>query len=363
MSSTTTLPPSVDAREGSYVSWSAVFAGGAIAAAYSFVMLTFGAAIGLTLVSPFEQTGTTQIIMIIAAALWLIWVQVSGFALGAYIAGRVRARAYDASDHQAEMRDGIHGVLVWAAGVLIGVFLGMSAAGTMLGLTGQAATSIVSGAAQSEEGGTAVESLADTLLRPAAGSTQRADAATRAELGRIAAPAVVGGEITSDDRTYLAQVVASQSGLSVPEAEARVDQALATARTAAQNAKNAAVIMGFIVTASLLVSAAAAWWAATVGGTHRDSNTDLSRYVRFQPPLRSAVAPAGKRDDLTQIKGIGPALKNQLYGMNITSFRQIAAFNQDDVARVGEELNFPGRIEREKWVEQAQTLAARGART
>ncbi len=362
MPQTTTLPPSVDVREGSYVSWSAVFAGGALAAAYSFVMLTFGGAVGLSLVSPFEQTGTTQNIMIIAAALWLIWVQVSGFALGAYIAGRIRARAPEASDDQAEMRDGIHGVLVWAAGVLLGIFMGMSAIGAMLGLTGQAATSVVSGASQSGEGSAAVESLADTLLRPAAGSTQRADAATRAEVGRIAAPAVAGTEVGADDRTYLAQVIASQSGLSVPEAEARVDQALAAARAAAQDAKNAAVITGFIMTASLLISAAAAWWAATVGGAHRDNNTDLSRYMRFQPVSRAAAAPAG-RDDLTQIKGIGPALKNQLYGMNITSFRQIAAFNQDDIARVGEELNFPGRIEREKWVEQAQTLAARGART
>ncbi|MGF1622308.1 MAG: hypothetical protein ACFCUR_17040 [Rhodomicrobiaceae bacterium] len=363
MPNTTTLPPTVDTREGSYVSWSAVFAGGALAAAYSFVMLTFGAAIGLSLVSPFEQIGTTQLIMIIAAALWLIWVQVSGFALGAYVAGRIRARAYDASDDQAEMRDGIHGVLVWAAGVLLGVFLGMSATGTLLGVTGQAATSMVSGAAQSAGAGTAVESLADTLLRPAAGSNQRADAATRSEIGRISAPAVAGAEISSDDRTYLAQVIASQSGLSVPEAEARLDQALANARSAARDAKNATVIIGFIMTASLLVSAAAAWWAATVGGAHRDSNTDLSRYMYYKPPSSATAASAGKRDDLTQIKGIGPALRNQLYSMNITTFRQIAAFNQDDIARVGEELNFPGRIEREKWVEQAQTLAARGART
>jgi predicted flap endonuclease-1-like 5' DNA nuclease len=260
------------------------------------------------------------------------------------------------------MRDGIHGLLVWAAGVLLGVLLGLSATGTLLGVTGQAVTSVASGAAQSAGGGTAAELLSDTLLRPSAGSNQRADAATRTEVGRIVAPAIAGEEISSDDRTYLSQVIASQSGLSVPEAEARLDQALASARSAAQDAKNAAVIIGFIMTASLLVSAAAAWWAATVGGAHRDSNTDLSRYMRFQPPSRTTAASAGKRDDLTQIKGIGPALKNQLYSMDITTFRQIAAFNQNDVARVGEALNFPGRIEREKWVEQAQTLATRGAR-
>ena len=62
-------------------------------------------------------------------------------------------------------------------------------------------------------------------------------------------------------------------------------------------------------------------------------------------------------DDLTKIKGIGPVLKDKLHALGITSFRQIADFTDADIERVNEVLNFPGRIERERWVEQAREMA------
>ena len=43
----------------SYVEWSAVFAGAVVASAISFVLLTAGAAIGLSLVSPYEFRSPT----------------------------------------------------------------------------------------------------------------------------------------------------------------------------------------------------------------------------------------------------------------------------------------------------------------
>ena len=51
------------------------------------------------------------------------------------------------------------------------------------------------------------------------------DEAVRAEAGRIFAANTVTGEFNADDRAYLAQVVASETGLPQAEAEARVDQA------------------------------------------------------------------------------------------------------------------------------------------
>jgi predicted flap endonuclease-1-like 5' DNA nuclease len=59
-------------------------------------------------------------------------------------------------------------------------------------------------------------------------------------------------------------------------------------------------------------------------------------------------------DDLTRIKGIGPVLKQKLSGLGIVTFRQIADFTPADIERVNAELDFPGRIERENWVEQAK---------
>ncbi|MDH3663404.1 MAG: hypothetical protein OEU92_25885 [Alphaproteobacteria bacterium] len=74
------------------------------------------------------------------------------------------------------------------------------------------------------------------------------------------------------------------------------------------------------------------------------------------PPNSAGVPASGPSDDLTRIKGIGPTLKDKLYGLGITSFQQIANFTPADIARVNEVLDFPGRIEREQWVEQAKSI-------
>jgi len=66
-------------------------------------------------------------------------------------------------------------------------------------------------------------------------------------------------------------------------------------------------------------------------------------------------------DDLTRIKGIGQVLQTKLNALGIVTFQQIADFTPADIERVNEELDFPGRIERERWVEQARTHAEKGA--
>jgi predicted flap endonuclease-1-like 5' DNA nuclease len=63
-------------------------------------------------------------------------------------------------------------------------------------------------------------------------------------------------------------------------------------------------------------------------------------------------APAAKpADDLTAIRGIGKVIERKLHGLGITSFGQIAAMTAEDARRVNEALEFPGRVEREHWVE------------
>lgn len=68
-------------------------------------------------------------------------------------------------------------------------------------------------------------------------------------------------------------------------------------------------------------------------------------------------APAGDKDDLKKISGVGPVLEKKLNDLGITRFDQIAAFTQADIDRVDERLNFKGRIEREDWLGQAAKLA------
>lgn len=74
------------------------------------------------------------------------------------------------------------------------------------------------------------------------------------------------------------------------------------------------------------------------------------------PAADIALVPGGPADDLTKIKGIGPVLKEKLAGLGVTTFRQIADFTQADIERVNAQLDFPGRIEREQWIEQARAM-------
>ncbi len=59
-------------------------------------------------------------------------------------------------------------------------------------------------------------------------------------------------------------------------------------------------------------------------------------------------------DDLKKIHGVGPKLEQLLKSMGITSFRQVARFEPEDIAVVTAALDaFPGRIERDNWMASA----------
>jgi len=65
-------------------------------------------------------------------------------------------------------------------------------------------------------------------------------------------------------------------------------------------------------------------------------------------------APAEK-DDLKLIKGIGPVMERTLNELGVTTFKQLADFEQDDIDKVSAAIGaFSGRIERDDWVGKAQ---------
>jgi hypothetical protein len=88
---------------------------------------------------------------------------------------------------------------------------------------------------------------------------------------------VTAGQLSADDRTYLAQLVAARTGLSTTDAEARVDavmkqvqDATAKAKDAADAARKAAAAASLLFALSLLVGAFIASVAAALGGRERD---------------------------------------------------------------------------------------------
>jgi len=79
---------------------------------------------------------------------------------------------------------------------------------------------------------------------------------------------------------------------------------------------------------------------------------------KAEPKAEAApAAEAAAADDLKRLSGVGPALEKKLLAAGVTSFAQIAAWTEADIAEFDEKLSFKGRIEREGWVEQAKTLA------
>ncbi|MHA7898890.1 MAG: hypothetical protein ACX94B_03430 [Henriciella sp.] len=67
----------------------------------------------------------------------------------------------------------------------------------------------------------------------------------------------------------------------------------------------------------------------------------------------------GQADNLEKIRGIGPMLRQLLNDTGVFYYWQIAEWSDDDVANVDALLpGYQGRITRDRWVEQAQELAA-----
>ncbi len=77
-------------------------------------------------------------------------------------------------------------------------------------------------------------------------------------------------------------------------------------------------------------------------------------------PLGLVAARGGKADDLQLIKGVGPQNERRLHALGVWHWAQIAAWTHDNALWVGSYLAFPGRIERERWIAQARTLAHGG---
>lgn len=275
----------------SYMDWPAIFAGAALAAALSLVLLTFGAALGLSLTSAHQGQSAPLFWIGVLGGLWLLWVQVSASLAGGYLAGRMRRRHGDATEYESDVRDGAHGLVVWAvatlaAGVL--AYSGTMGAATAVGQTAAAATSAVgstvSGVADALDPN---DLLIDRALRGAPGAAP-VDEATRGEVGRVLLSAALSDEgLTEADRQYLVSIAAQRAGIAPEEAQARIDEAVAQARqfeeearAAADHARRSAMFAAFLAAASLMISAAAAYFAGALGGNHRDSGTVVEGWYR-----------------------------------------------------------------------------------
>ncbi|MFT5237806.1 MAG: putative flap endonuclease-1-like 5' DNA nuclease, partial [Flavobacteriaceae bacterium] len=68
-------------------------------------------------------------------------------------------------------------------------------------------------------------------------------------------------------------------------------------------------------------------------------------------------AEKSNKDDLTLIKGVGPYIELKLNEIGIYNYDQIRRLKESDIRIITTLIDFfPGRIERDDWVGQAQQL-------
>jgi hypothetical protein len=226
-----------EARAGSPLSWSAAIAGALAAAAVTFLIIALGSGIGLSFASPYS--GPSAKAMTIAAAVWLLMAETMGFATGGYLAGRLRSPAYDGVIGETTFRDAAQGLLVWAIGAVamaaLAGMLGVFAAGATAHVTAGVAAGMSAGRGQDTASTSGPSDyFVDLLFRPApstataggqrpstdtvgiapAGAQSALSSEARAEAGRVLARSVAQARLDDSDRAYLAQVVATRTGLS-----------------------------------------------------------------------------------------------------------------------------------------------------
>src|SRR5207302_10941160 len=90
------------------------------AAALSFVLVTFAAAVGLGVSSTAPTWRDASAALWLLSGIYLILQAIVSFALGGYIAGRLRRPLVAGPSEQVETRDGLHGLMVWAVAVVLG---------------------------------------------------------------------------------------------------------------------------------------------------------------------------------------------------------------------------------------------------
>ncbi|MEZ4857642.1 MAG: hypothetical protein R2781_02415 [Flavobacteriaceae bacterium] len=90
------------------------------------------------------------------------------------------------------------------------------------------------------------------------------------------------------------------------------------------------------------------------------ARTSYITYTKNKPELNFENFGYGSKenkDDLTQINGIGPYIEQRLNEIGIYNYDQISRFKDEDIRVLTELIDFfPGRIERDNWIAQAQSL-------
>lgn len=273
-----TPPLSGDTVESgaSAVSWAAIIAGAVAAIAASLILAVLAAGLGLASVSPWAGHGASATSVTVMTAIALVIIQWLSAALGGYLTGRLRAKWVGTHTHEVFFRDTAHGLLTWAVATVIVASIVASGATSLIGAGARASGTVAAGV-MSNTSSPSSENVSpydlDTLFRSTTErETKLAPADARAEALHILAKGLSGSDVSAPDRSYVARLVAAQTGVSEAEAERRVNDDITQMKAAADSARRDAERAAIFSALAMLVGAFIACVSAALGGRLRDSH-------------------------------------------------------------------------------------------
>ncbi len=289
------------------VSWGAIFAGAAAAAALSLILVLLGFGLGFSAVSPWAGEGVSAKGLGISTIVWLAATQIIASGLGGYIAGRLRVKWANMHGDEVYFRDTAHGFLAWCVATLVTAMLVVGSVSSIVSGGVQAGASVAGGAASAmtQAAGTAAANtdsnqygyFVDSLFRddrPAAVS----DDAARGTVTRIFAQSLANGQLSPEDRTYLAQLVAQRTNLTQADAERRVDEiyartqkAIADAKVKAQQAADTAAKVAAWTSLWMFIALLAGAFFASLSATFGGRRRDAVEYVEVETYTSATLPP------------------------------------------------------------------------
>ena len=251
------------------ISWGAIIAGVVIALAVHMALAILGLGLGLTSVDPNSVNGTPSATTLgTGAAIW--WV-VSGL-IATVAAGYVAARLANVFSR----KDGIlHGLVAWAAMLLVSVWLVTSLATSALGGVFNILGNVASGAGSAiskvvpeaaDAAGVSpdqIQSTVDDLLRNT--DTVNSPQAARQQLTSLLQQVLTGQTDVDQAKQQAVDIISKQTGITPEEAQGRLQQYIDKAQQVRQQAEETAR-QAAAATASALTSASLWGFAALIIG-------------------------------------------------------------------------------------------------
>jgi hypothetical protein len=202
-----------------YPEWAPIIAGAIAASALALVLHAFASAMGFSVSSTAPTWRDASFALVALSGLYVFLAALASYGLGGYLAGLMGERL--TSRENADLRDGLHGLLVWALATLLTALIGLA---TVQSLTRLGAPSGGQAGPSTSVGGENLIAFdLDRLFR----AERRSDTDLeypRAEAARILLTTSSHRGMQPEDRGYLVRLTSAMTGLAQPDAERRVDE-------------------------------------------------------------------------------------------------------------------------------------------